>query len=86
MVREYVEIAECSSIEALIASLEAVKAQMPPGCSDPQVRLRGDDIFGRHILVSYSRPETEAELESSQRAQNFARSWFKAPLASQGRA
>ena len=86
MIREYVEIAECSSIEALIASLEAVKAQMPPGCSDPQVRLRGDDVFGRHILVSYSRPETEAELETCRRAQTFARSWFKAPLAGRGRA
>ena len=85
MVREYVEINECGSIEGIIASLEAVKRQLPPGCSDPQVRLRGDDIFGRHILVTYSRPETEAELESGRRAQEFVHSWFKAPLARHGR-
>ena len=79
MVREYVEISGCDTIEAVIAGLEAVKKQMPPGCSEAQVRLRGDDVFGRHILVTYSRPETEAELETTRRAQEFASSWFKQP-------
>jgi hypothetical protein len=81
MVREYVEISGCNSIEALIARLEAVKAEMPSGSTEPEVRLRGDDVFGRHVLVTYSRPETEAELETARRAREFASSWFKAPLA-----
>lgn len=80
MVREYVEITECSSIEAIIASLEAVKTRMPPGCSEAQVRLRGDDIFGRHILVTYSRPETPEELAIEKRACEFVKCWSEAPL------
>ena len=81
MVREYVEIAECSSIEAIIASLEAVKRDMPPGSSEPQVRLRGDDVFGRHILVTYSHRETPEEIETERRAQAFVRSWSEAPFS-----
>lgn len=50
MVREYVQVSGCGSIEALIAALEAVKSQVPPGSSDAKVRLRG----GRKISPSWS--------------------------------
>ena len=79
MVREYVEVSGCGSLEAMIARLEAVKSTLPSGCTEAEVRLRGDDIFGRHILVTYARPETEAEIEAGRRAEAFARSWFQAP-------
>jgi ssDNA-binding replication factor A large subunit len=75
MVREYVEIGACESLEALIRSLEAVRLQMPPGASGEQVRLRGDDVFGRHILVTYMRPERPEEIEASERAAAFALKW-----------
>ena len=81
MVREYVEIAECSSIEGLIATLEAVKEQIPAGCSEAQVRLRGDDVFGRHILITYSRRETPEELAVERRAQEFVTSWSAVPFS-----
>ena len=80
MVREYVEVAGCGSLAEIIERLEAVKRAMPPDCSEPEVRLRGDDIFGRHILVTFARPETEAEIECQRRAENFASSWFKRPV------
>jgi hypothetical protein len=31
-------------------------------------------------LVTFARPETEAEIECQRRAQNFASSWFKRPV------
>ncbi|MDP9415815.1 MAG: hypothetical protein M3Q08_17375 [Pseudomonadota bacterium] len=77
MVREYVEVSGRGSLQSVIARLEAVKNELPPGCSDADVRLRGDDVFGRHILVSYSRPETEEELQARKQAQAFVRSWFE---------
>lgn len=81
MIREYVEISGSGSLEAVIARLEAAKAQLPPGCSEAEVRLRGDDVFGRHILVTYRRLETAAEIEANRRAQAFPRSWLSTPYA-----
>ncbi len=77
MVREYVELIGCGTIEAVIASLQAVKDELPPGCSGIEVRLRGDDVFGRHILLTYSRPETEAELEAERHSPEPRTCWFK---------
>lgn len=65
LVREIVDIPESSSIDRLLESLTAVRARLP----DPQeasVRLRGDDVFGQRITITYSRPATleEARLRS----------------------
>ena len=65
LVREIVDIPECSSIDKLLERLAAVRASLP----DPQdayVRLRGDDVFGQRITITYSRPATpeEARLRS----------------------
>lgn len=75
MVREFVEIAGHTSIEDLIARLASVKAAMPAGSGEEQVRVRGDDTFGHHILVTYLRPETEEEIASGLRAMRFASAW-----------
>lgn len=75
MVREFVEISGCSTIGALIAQLDQVRRSIPPGSSEEQVRLRGDDDFGRHILVTYSRPETREEIEAARRAEQFETTW-----------
>lgn len=78
MVREFIEISGCASIDALMAQLESVKSSIPPGASQEQIRLRGDDDFGRHILVTYLRPETPEELAAAKRAQEFVSSWCNA--------
>lgn len=72
MHREYVEIAGCKSIDELIARLAAAKRDMPPGSGQEQVQLRGDDNFGRHILVTYLRPERPDELELRNRSASIA--------------
>ena len=80
MVREYVQVSGCGSIEALIAALEAVKSQVPPGSSDAEVRLRGDDVFGRHIRVTYS-PVRRLRRWRSRGGRKISPSWSAAPVS-----
>jgi hypothetical protein len=75
MVREYIEIGSCGSLDELIRRLAEVKGSMPPGAEPEQVRLRGDDNFGRHILVTYLRPERPEEIDAAARPGEFAAAW-----------
>ena len=63
-IKEFVEIADQVSIDELIEKLAEIRATLPPD-SEPEMRLRGDEVFGRRITISYFRPQTaeEAELE-----------------------
>ena len=72
LVREIIDVRECASIDGLIERLAAVRAMLP----DPeqaQVKLRGDDIFGRLITITYSRPLTGEELSLQRRARDRRR-------------
>ncbi len=75
MVREYIEIQAADSLQALIERLAEVKQSIPPDARPEQVSLRGDDVFGRHILVTYLRPERPDELAAPARALEFADAW-----------
>ncbi len=75
MVREYIEIQALDSLEALIERLAEVKQSIPPDAKPERVSLRGDDNFGRHILVTYLRPERPEELAAPIRAREFAAAW-----------
>lgn len=79
MVREYVEIAPAGSLGDLIRRLRQVKRSIPAGACRERVTLRGDDDFGRHILVSYLRPERPEERALRERAGDFAAAWSSGP-------
>ena len=60
LVKDFIEVNDTGSLDALIERLVAVRERL----ADPeraQVKMRGDDIFGRHISVSYYREQTEEE-------------------------
>jgi hypothetical protein len=80
MVREFVEVTGNTSIEDLIARLASIKAEMPDDAGEEQVQVRGDEVFGHHILVTYLRPETAEEIESGLRAMRFASAWSECRL------
>lgn len=61
-VRDYIEVREVASLDALIAELSAIRDRLPAD-AEPEVRLRGDDYFGRHIAVAYKRPLTAEEAD-----------------------
>jgi hypothetical protein len=59
-VKDYVEVEDLLSIDELIEKLTAIRDTLPDG-ADAELRLRGDEVFGRRITVSYFRPQTEEE-------------------------
>ena len=64
-VKEFIEIDDHSTLDELIATLNAVRDGLPPE-SEAELRLRGDDVFGRKLSVSYFRDQTaeEANIEA----------------------
>ena len=71
-VKESVDVEDSLSIDALIEKLTAIRDSMPEG-SDAELRLRGDEVFGRRITISYFRPQTAEEAEIEKRYSDEAR-------------
>ena len=65
-IKEFVEIADHVSLDDLIHKLAEVRDQLPAE-SEPELRLRGDEIFGHRITVSYFRAQTDEEAEVDRR-------------------
>lgn len=65
-IREYVEIDSHRSLDEVIAGLSSVRDSLPPS-AEAEVRMRGDDIFGRHLCVSYLRALTPEEADCEAR-------------------
>ncbi|HZC38999.1 MAG TPA: hypothetical protein VE221_10055 [Sphingomicrobium sp.] len=65
-VREFVDIREHISLDELIGKLVEVRDALPQE-SEAELRLRGDEIFGRRITISYLREQTEEETECEKR-------------------
>lgn len=61
-VKEYVEVKEFTTLDELIEQLVALRGQLPDS-AEAEVKLRGDDVFGRHLCVSYQRRQSEAEAD-----------------------
>lgn len=66
LVKEFIEIKEFTTLDALIEQLVELRGQLPES-ADAEVKLRGDDVFGRQLAVSYMRPQTSAEAECEAR-------------------
>jgi len=60
-VRDFVEIEDKVSLDRMIDLLSTVRDRLPDGVEDAQVQMRGDDLFGRRLTVSYLRPLTDEE-------------------------
>ena len=65
-VKEFVEIADHVSLDELIEKLAGIRDSLPEDC-DAELRLRGDEVFGRRITISYFRGQTEEEAEMEKR-------------------
>jgi hypothetical protein len=60
MIKDYVEIGTHVSLDHLIARLTELRDTLPPS-AEPELRMRGDDAFGRHLCIGFMRPLTEEE-------------------------
>jgi hypothetical protein len=65
-VKEFVEIADHVSLDDLIGKLAEVRASLPQE-SEAEMRLRGDEVFGHRITISYFREQTDEEAEVERR-------------------
>lgn len=70
-VKDFIQIKDHSSLDELIARLIEVRDTLPDS-DTAEVKMRGDDVFGRHLSVSYFRPQTAEEAECDAR---YAEAW-----------
>jgi hypothetical protein len=61
MVRDYFEVEDRVSLDRMIDQLATLRDRLPEGAADATVQMRGDDVFGRTLTVSYLRPLTAEE-------------------------
>lgn len=66
VVKEFVEIKDFTTLDALIEKLVELRGSVPDS-AEAEVKLRGDDVFGRQLCVSYMRPQTSAEADCDAR-------------------
>lgn len=59
-VKDFIEISEHTSLDDLIRFLEVVRENLPEG-AEPDLKIRGDDIFGRRLTIRYLRELTPQE-------------------------
>ena len=71
-VKEFVEVADHVSIDDLIQKLKEIRDGLPQD-ADAELRLRGDDVFGRRITITYFRQQTKEEAEVEERYADAAR-------------
>ena len=65
-VKDFIEISDYTSLDSLINTLVAVRDNLPAD-SEPELKLLGDDIFGRRLTITYLRELTTAEAECDAR-------------------
>ena len=65
-VKDYVEISEHTSLDQLIAYLKTIRSSLPEN-SEAQMQVRGDEVFGRRLTISYFRELTPEEAECEAR-------------------
>ena len=61
-VKDFIEISDYTSLDGLIGALTAVRDSLPDD-AEPELKLRGDDVFGRRISICYFRELTVEEAE-----------------------
>ena len=61
-VKDFIEVSDYTSLERLIITLSAIRDSLPEG-ADPELKMRGDDVFGRRLSISYWRELSAKEAE-----------------------
>jgi phage-related protein len=61
-VKDFIDISEYTSLDDLIRYLETIRDNLPPE-HQAEMKIRGDEIFGRRLTISYFREQTPEETE-----------------------
>jgi hypothetical protein len=64
-IKDFIDISEYTSLDDLIRYLETIRDNLPPD-HQAELKIRGDETFGRRLTITYFREQTadEVELES----------------------
>jgi hypothetical protein len=64
-VKDFIDISEYTSLDDLIRYLETIRDNLPPE-HQAELKIRGDEVFGRRLTITYFREQTpeEVDLES----------------------
>ena len=64
-VKDFIDISEYTSLDDLIRYLKTIRDNLPDGC-EAEMKIRGDEVFGKRLTIQYFREQTpeEAELEA----------------------
>ena len=79
-VKEFVDLVDHVSIDDLITKLTEIRDNLPDD-ADAELRLRGDEVFGRRITICYSREQTAEEAEIEKRYAEASREAQERELA-----
>ena len=71
-VKEFVDIVDHVSLDDLIGKLSELRDSIPEE-AEAELRLRGDEVFGRRITISYFREQTDEEAETERHYAEQAR-------------
>lgn len=71
-IKDFVDLKDHVSLDELIEQLKEVRDSMPAD-ADAELRLRGDEVFGHRITISYFRDQTDEEAELERRYAEQAR-------------
>ena len=61
-VKDFIEISDYTSLDALIGYLNTIRDNLPEG-HEAELKIRGDDVFGRRLTISYFREQTPEEVQ-----------------------
>ena len=79
-VKEIVDVGDHLSIDDLIEKLKEIREGLPQE-AEAELRLRGDEVFGHRITISYFRDQTAEEVELEQRYDEASRDAKEKELA-----
>jgi len=70
-VKDFIEISDYTSLDTLIRYLETIRDNLPED-HEAELQIRGDDVFGRRLTITYFREQTPEEVELEARYSNGA--------------
>lgn len=59
-VKDFIDISEYTSLDDLIRYLAAIRDNLPDGC-EAELKIRGDEVFGKRLTITYFREQTPEE-------------------------
>ena len=66
MIKDFIEISDYASLDSLIEQLSELRDSLPDG-AEAELKMRGDDVFGRHLCIGFLRAQTIEEAEREAR-------------------